>query len=259
MPIHYAVDEGVATLTIDRPPVNAFTPQLYRELHDVLQRFIGDKAARCGILTGAGTKAFSAGHDLRHPKPDRTPAEAAELHLMSPGAGDTPDEPNWEFEVMRLQRFKPIVAAVNGPAIGQGLIFLLSLTDLRIAGESCRFALPEIQYGMGGAGGMAQLGKQIPHVAALWLTLTGEAFDAKEALRHNLVNEVVPDARVVTRAGEIARKIASHPAAAVRVEMEAYYRGRDMSRENALAMSQHMFRLQLIATSRGQSIAIAKP
>lgn len=259
MPINYDVDSGVATLTIDRPPVNAFTPALYRDLYEVLQRFIGDREARCGILVGAGRKAFSAGHDLRHPKLQRTAREVAEQHLLSPNASDPAEQPNWEFEVMRLQRFKPLVGAVNGPAIGQGLIFLLGLTDLRIAGTSSRFALPEIGYGMGGAGGMLQLGSQIPHVAALWLTLTGEAFDAQTALHNHLVNEVVPDEQVMTRARQVAQKIASHPSAAVRVEMESYYRGRDMTRENALTMAQHLFRLQLLATGTGRPVEITKP
>lgn len=259
MPIRYEVAEGVAVITIDRPPVNAFTPALYRELHAVLQRFTADVQARCGILTGAGSKAFSAGHDLRHPKPDRTPQQAAELHLLSPHAAADGEQPNWEFEVLRIPRFKPIIGAVNGPAIGQGLIFLLGLTDLRVAAASARFAFPEIQYGMGGAGGMLQLDRQIPHITAMWLTLTGVALDAQAAERHHLVNEVVPDAEVMLRARQLAARIASFPPAAVRVEMEAFHRARDLTREGALALAQHMFRLQLLASARTEPPAIVKP
>lgn len=259
MPIRYEATEGVAVITIDRPPVNAFTPALYRELTEMLQRFATDTQARCGILTGAGAKAFSAGHDLRHPKPDRSPGQTAELHLLSPNPADAGEQPNWEFEALRVQRFKPIIGAVNGPAIGQGLIFLLGLTDLRIAATSARFALPEIRYGMGGAGGMLQLDRQIPHSTAMWLTLTGEALDAQAALRHHLVNEVVADAEVMPRARQLAARIAAYPPAAVRVEMEAFVRGRDLTRDGALALAQHMFRLQLLASAGAQPPSMVKP
>jgi enoyl-CoA hydratase/carnithine racemase len=258
MPIHYERCDGIATFTIDRPPVNAFTPALYKELLDRLKDFMADHEVRVGILTGAGTRAFSAGHDLKNPRPDWSKQEIAERHLRALNESDISDYPNWEHEVMRLTRFKPIVGAVNGAAMGQGLMFLLHLTELRVAGRSTRFGLPEIRYGMGGAGGTLQLGNQIPPTAALWLCLTGESFDAQQALQYHLVNEVVADDEVMTRAREIAALIAAHPPTAVRVEMESYYRARDMTREQAVAFSQHLFRLQRIATDTGKPIDIRR-
>ena len=258
MPIRYERSEGIATFTIDRPPVNAFTPALYKELLDRLKEFIADHDIRVGILTGAGARAFSAGHDLKNPRPNWSKQEIAERHLRALNDSDISDYPNWEHEVMRLTRFKPIVGAVNGPALGQGLMFLLQLTDLRVSAQSARFGLPEIRYGMGGAGGTLQLGHRIPETAALWLCLTGQSFDAQQALGYHLVNEVVPDDQVMKRSREIAQMIAEHPPTAVRVEMESYYRARDMTREHAMAFSQHLFRLQRIATDTGTPIKIRR-
>jgi enoyl-CoA hydratase/carnithine racemase len=100
---------------------------------------------------------------------------------------------------------------------------------------------------MGGASGLTRLGKQIPHTSALWLALTGEPFNADEALNNHLINEIVPPEKLTARAQEIAARIASHPPLAVRVEMEAYYRGQDMTREHAAAFTSHLYRLQRAA------------
>src|SRR6185437_14991311 len=135
----------------------------------------------------------------------------------------------------------PIIAAVNGHVMGQGMIYLLQLTDIRIASPNATFGLPEIAYGMGGASGTTRLGRQIPHVAALWLALTGEPFDAETALRNHLINEIVEQPRLMERARLIASKIASHPPISVRVEMEAYYRGQDMTPAQATAFTSHLY------------------
>lgn len=258
MPIHYIVDQGIATFTIDNAPVNAFTPSLYKDLLDRVRQFLADREARVGILTGAGSRAFSAGHDIKSPKPVWTKAEIAERYLRALNENEIEEIPAWEDEVMRLSRFKPIVGAVNAAALGQGLMFLLHLTDLRVAAASARFGFPEIRYGYAGASGITQLGHQIPHVAALWMVLTGESFDAEKALHYNLINEVVPDSELMDRARAIARKIAAHPPVAVRVEMEAYYRSREMTREQALAFSSRLFQIQCIATQDGKPIEIWK-
>jgi enoyl-CoA hydratase/carnithine racemase len=249
MPLHYEKAEGIATITLDNPPVNAFTPQLHKELFHILRDFLGARDVRVGILTAAGTRAFCAGDDIKSPRKSRSTAEVVERHLFPFGDDDEPEYPGWEREVKRLadHRFKPIVAAVNGPTMGQGMLYLLGLTDIRIATPNARFGLPEIAYGMAGASGSSRLGRQIPHVAAMWLALTGEAFDAETALRYNLINEIVAPESLLPRAREIAAKIARHPAIAVRVEMEAYYRGIDMGRDEAGAFVGHLYRLQRAA------------
>lgn len=169
--------------------------------------------------------------------------------------------PGWEYEVRKLadERYKPIVAAVNGYVFGQGMIYLLQLTDIRIASPTATFGLPEIAYGMGGASGSTRLGRQIPHVAAMWLALTGEPFNAEAALRNHLINEIVPIEQLRERARKIAAKIASHPPVSVRVEMEAYYRGQDLTRDQASALTGHLYRLQRATMDTTPPLSKSKP
>lgn len=249
MKLHYEKSDGIATITIDNPPVNVFTPTLHRDLHDLLAEFMADDGVRVGILTGAGNRAFSAGDDVKTPRPERTQSELVKRHFGRRRPDESLEYPGWEHEVLRLamQRFKPIVGAVNGVAVGQGMIYLLQLTDIRVASSTARFGLPEIAYGMGGAGGSTRLMRQIPQVAAMWLALTGEPFDAETALRYNLVNEVVSPDQLMSRAREMAILIARHPPLAVRTEMEASYRGQDLSRDQALSYVSNLYRLQRVA------------
>jgi enoyl-CoA hydratase/carnithine racemase len=100
---------------------------------------------------------------------------------------------------------------------------------------------------MAGASGVVRLGRHLAPTAALWLALTGESIGAKEALRQNLINEIVTPERLLARAREIAAIIADYPPIAVRVEMEAYYRAQDMTREQAAAFTGHLYRLQRAA------------
>jgi enoyl-CoA hydratase/carnithine racemase len=259
MPIHYEKEASIATITLDNPPVNVFTPALHRDFYEILLDFLIDRNVRVGILTGAGTRAFCAGDDIKTPRPDRSTAEVIIRHLNPKDPTETPEYPGWEAEIRRLseERFKPIIAAINGPAMGQGLIYLLQLTDLRIATPNARFGLPEIKYGMAGASGVVRLGRHLPPAAALWLSLTGESFSAEEALRQNLINEIVGPERLLTRAREIAAIIAGHPPIAVRVEMEAFYRAQDMTREQAAAFTGHLYRLQRAAMD--QTLPLAEP
>jgi enoyl-CoA hydratase/carnithine racemase len=249
MPLRYEKAEGVATIVIDNPPVNVFTPEMHRALFDLLRDFLLDRDVRVGILTAQGTRAFCAGDDIKTERPRRSVAEIIERHLQPRQPGEASEYPGWEAEVARLseERLKPMVAAVNGPALGQGLVYLLQLTDIRVAATNATFGLPEIAYGMGGASGVTMLGRHIPQAAALWLALTGEPFNAEQALGHGLVNEVVAPERLMPRALEIAKRIASHPPLAVRVEMEAFYRSRDMTAAQARSFSGHLYRLQRAA------------
>src|SRR5690606_11062657 len=107
----------------------------------------------------------------------------------------------------------------RGWCVGQGIFYLLRLTDLRVAGESSKFGLPEIAWEMAGASGFTAIYRHLPRAVALQLVLTGDPIDAREAHRVGLVNEVVPDAEVLERARFLAGRIARHPARALRVEM----------------------------------------
>ncbi len=243
MPINYEKSDGIATITIDNPPVNVFTPELHKELYDVLRDFNADADVRCGILTGAGDRAFSAGDDIKSPRPERTRLETVERHLSPRVDGDCLEYPGWEQEIMTLPRHKPIIGAVNGVCVGQGFMFMMLLTDIRYSVPDARFGLPEIAYGMGGAGGALGLGKMIPQTAAMELLLLGDKVSAEKAERMFLINGIVDSGNLMSTARAAAERIASHPALGVRVEMEAYQRAQDMSRSDAMALAGHMYRM----------------
>ena len=243
MPIHYEKTGPVARITIDNPPVNVFTPALHKELHDILRDFNADPDLRCGILTGAGSRAFSAGDDIKSPRPARSRREIVERHLSPRREGEALEYPGWEQEIMQMPRHKPIIGAINGVCLGQGFVYMTLLTDIRYAVPEARFGLPEIAYGMGGAGGALALGKLIPHVAAMELLLLGEMIPAARAREMFLINEVVAADDLMARALAAARRIASHPPLGVRVEMEAYQRALDLPRADAMALAGHMYRM----------------
>ncbi|MBP6877241.1 MAG: enoyl-CoA hydratase/isomerase family protein [Phenylobacterium sp.] len=243
MPLRYEVKDHIAVFTLDNPPVNVWTPALHKEFHDRLVEFLADDDVHVGILTAAGDRAFSAGDDIKSPRPDWSEAELARRHLNGMRKDTAIGYPGWEAEIALLPRTKPMIGAVNGVAIGQGFIYLALLTDIRIASETARFGMVEIAHGMGGAAGALQLAHAMAEVDAMYLALTGELIDARRAHEIRLVNEVVPPERLMVRALEIAARIASHPRLAVRVEMEALQATRTMSREQAIRYSTHMFRI----------------
>ncbi len=244
--MRYEKADGVAVFTLDNPPVNAFTPAIHKDFYAYLQDFIADDAIRVGIFTAIGTRAFSAGDDIKTPRVPRTQPEIVDRYLRTRKNDDSLEYPGWEMEVVQLQRFKPIIAAVNGPVMGQGFMYIMHLTDIRLATPNATFGLPEIRYGMPGAGGMFRMGLQMPHVIAMWLTLTGEPIDAAAALRYGVINEIVEGGKLLQRAHEVAGLITRQPALSIRTEMEAYYRAMDMTREQALAFSAHLSRLQRV-------------
>ncbi|WP_238011382.1 enoyl-CoA hydratase-related protein [Dactylosporangium sp. AC04546] len=187
-----SADAGVATLRLNRPERrNALNPELRARLAEALADLDRDDTVRVVVLTGSG-KAFCAGVDLK----DQTPPAGHEL------AGGT------ESVSAALARFrKPVIAAINGPAVGGGLELALA-ADLRIAGPHATFALTEARIGsMPGAGGTQRLPLLVGRAVAMKMLLTGRAIDAQEALRAGLVSDVVADldAEAHALAGEIAR------------------------------------------------------
>jgi len=214
MPIEYERNGAVGYFTIRNGSVNPMTPAMHKELYHAMIEFLADDEVRVGIMQGAGDRAFSAGDDIKSPyaKFD-TPMDELQ-HYLSPKhrvqAGE-PDTFMWSRDVLALDRFKPIVAAVRGYCFGQGMIYLSQLTDIRVASEDAKFGFPEIAYGMGGAGGSTRLSRFIPHTVAMEMVLTGDPLSAQDALRANLVNAVVSSDKVLERAEEYARRIARHP------------------------------------------------
>jgi crotonobetainyl-CoA hydratase len=190
-------DGAVLQVTLDRPKANAIDYATSRAMGEVFQSFRDDPDLRVAIITGAGEKFFSAGWDLK-----------------AAAAGDPVD--GWYGVggfggIQELRDLnKPIIAAVNGMAVGGGFELALS-ADLILAAEHVRFALPEIRAGTIADAATAKLPKRIPHHVAMDLLLTGRWMDAAEAHRWGLVNEVLPQAKLLERAWELARLLASGP------------------------------------------------
>jgi enoyl-CoA hydratase/carnithine racemase len=193
----FDVQDHIATITINRPEArNALDPETIAELAEAWARVRDDPDVRVAILTGAGDRAFCAGADLAKPA-DPTVYEEAPGGLKS----------YFPFDLKGIQVFKPIIAAVNGHAIGSGTE-MLSGTDIRIAAEHATFGLPEITIGLIPFGGsVARLVRQIPYCEAMKLLLTGQRVSAAEALRIGLVNEVLPGPEVLPRARALAAHI----------------------------------------------------
>lgn len=240
--MRYEKRDGIGWFTIGNGKVNVFTPAMHKAFYFALKEFEIDPEVRVGILTGAEGRFFSAGADIKNShRPPRTRHQKLEATLfLHQNEGEQPPRPGWEEDVMRHRRYKPIVAAVDGYCLGQGGVYLLLHTDIRIAAETAIFGLPEIAYGFAGLTATTRIARHIPYTEAAWLALTGDQIDGQEAYRIHLINKVVPEAALLDEVVAVARKIARHPPTAVRVEMEALQMGLDLSRADAL---QHGYNL----------------
>jgi enoyl-CoA hydratase/carnithine racemase len=209
--IRYEKRDHVAYVTIDRPEVlNALHPPANEELSRVWDDVAGDPEVRVAILTGAGDRAFSAGNDLKWTAQHGVP------RMPKGGFGGL---------VARDDLWKPLIAAVNGFALGGGLELALAC-DLIVAADHARLGLPEPRVGlMAAAGGVHRLPRHIPLKVAMGLMLTGRHMPATEALRVGLVNEVVPGSEVVAAAERWAREIAECSPLAVQATKQAALQG----------------------------------
>lgn len=178
--IKYEKKGHVAYVTINRPEVfNALHPPANHEMSDAWDDFNRDPECWVGIVTGTGEKAFSAGNDLKW----TAEHGASAIKLKYGGFGGLTE---------RFDCVKPIIAAVNGYALGGGFEIALAC-DIIIAADHARFGLPEPRVGlMAGAGGVHRLPRQIPEKIALGMILTGRHITAQEALSYGIVNQVAP-------------------------------------------------------------------
>ena len=201
--------DKILIVTINRPEVyNAVHPPLSRELDEIWNDFLKDPDLWVAILTGAGEKAFSAGNDLKYS------AQAAQYRVNQPASG-------FAGLTNRFDRTKPIIAAVNGFAMGGGMETALSC-DIIIASENAKFALPEVKVGFfAAAGGVQRLSRQIGKKAAVEIMLTGRSVGAEEALALGIANQVVSHEKLLEKAIEKAALIASNCPSSVKASMEA--------------------------------------
>lgn len=223
-------DAGIATVTVNRPEkLNALDAGLIAELASIFDGLRGDADAGVVILTGAGEKAFIAGADIaglarldpRHARETAQTGQALTLGIERLG--------------------KPVIAAINGFALGGGCEVAMACT-LRVAAEGARIGQPEVKLGIiAGYGGTQRLPRLVGKGRALELLLTGEPIDAAEALRIGLVNRVVPRERLLEEARSIARKILAVGPLAVKHTLEAVDRGLQGSLDEGLALEADLF------------------
>lgn len=225
MAVDYKKEGRVGIFTINRPEArNAINVEAFRELGRLMAEFRDDPEVWAGIVTGAGDKAFSAGADIKDMLP------FLKEHLTD-SPWQVPDTPMRGLEV-----WKPLIAAINGLALGGGLEVALAC-DLRICSETARLGTPEVTLGMIPAWGATQrLPRMIPLCKAAELILMGKLIDAQEAYRIGLVNVVVPLDKVMPTAMEWAQAICQLGPLAVRAAKEAMIRGSSMTLEDGLKL-----------------------
>jgi enoyl-CoA hydratase/carnithine racemase len=219
---------AVAILTLNRPDaMNAINMQMRRELREALDALRRDAEVAVVILTGSGGKAFSAGMDLR---------EFAKINADMPVS--EMKRYRWESGEGIATFDKPIIAAVNGMAIGGGVELALQC-DMIFAADSASFAFAEVKRGlMPGNGGTQRLPRRIGSARALEMILTGRSVAADEALTIGLADYVVPADQLLDRALALAQQMAANAPVAVRSAKAAIHRGADMALADGLRLEQ---------------------
>jgi enoyl-CoA hydratase/carnithine racemase len=228
--VKYEKRDRIGYVTLNRPEVmNALHPPCHAELGEIYDSINADSDVWVVILTGAGERAFSAGNDLKATaEASRQPASSSQ-----PAAPDR-DTGGFGGNTARFNFFKPIVAAVNGWAMGGGCEMALA-SDIVVAAEHAQFGLPEPKVGLiAGAGGVHRLPRQIPLKRAMGMILTGRPIDAKTAHDWGLVNEVVPMADLMPTAERWAHEIMACSPLSVRASKEASMKGLDLPLEEAV-------------------------
>jgi enoyl-CoA hydratase len=226
------IADGVAVLMLNRPKVlNALNAALLRELDTALDLLAADDAVRAVIVTGAGEKAFAAGADIQ------------ELAAVNGLEGQALAARGQKLFGKMETLGKPVIAAINGFALGGGCELALA-TTIRIASETAKLGQPEVKLGLiPGYGGSQRLPRLVGKGTAMKLLLTAEMISAAEALRIGLVDEVVPAGELIARARALAMTIASMAPLAVRQCIAAVHAGYDLPLDEALAHEAALFGL----------------
>jgi enoyl-CoA hydratase len=224
--------DGVMTLTMNRPDArNALSPQMLVEMAEAWYEFRDTRELRVAILTGAGERDFSAGGDLKLTMP-----------LMT-GAREPQDE--WDHKLLEtpnlftdailrgFEIYKPIIAAVNGTALGGGTEIANSC-DLRVAADTAIFGTPEAKVGLlPGGGSITRLPRQIPYAKCMEMLLIGDPFSAQEALEMGLLNYVVSAEELIPKALDLARRLSRNGPLAVQKIKEGVVRSSGLSLADA--------------------------
>jgi enoyl-CoA hydratase/carnithine racemase len=228
----YEKKNGIAYVTVNRPKVlNALNKATWADLRTAFEDARDDAAVRGVILTGAGDKAFIAGADI------------SELARVT--AFEAEQSSRFGQDVLDLieNLGKPVVAAVNGFALGGGCETAMACT-IRIAVDSAKFGQPEVKLGLlPGGGGTQRLPRLVGKGRALQLILSGETINVQEAYRIGLVNEIVPATELITRAEAILKKISANAPIAVKFALEVTNKGLETSQSEGLLLEASYFGL----------------
>jgi enoyl-CoA hydratase/carnithine racemase len=228
----YEKKGAIAYVTLNRPKVlNALNQQTWEDLRAAFEDARDNTAVRGVILTGAGDKAFIAGADISE--------------LANVTAVEAQNSSSYGQAVLSLieDLGKPVVAAVNGFALGGGCETAMACS-IRVASENAKFGQPEVKLGViPGGGGTQRLPRLVGKGRALQLILSGEMIDAQEAYRIGLVNEVVPAADLITRAEAILKQIFANAPIAVRFALESVNKGLEASLAEGLSLEASLFGL----------------
>jgi enoyl-CoA hydratase/carnithine racemase len=228
----YEKKGAIAYVTVNRPKVlNALSQRTWEDLRSAFELARTDADVRGVILTGAGDKAFIAGADI------------GELSRITAVEAETSSSYGQEVLNFVENLGKPVIAAVNGFALGGGCETAMACT-IRVAAESAKFGQPEVKLGViPGGGGTQRLPRLVGKGRALQLILSGEIISAQEAWRIGLVNEVVPGADLIKRAEAILKQIQSNAPLAVKYSLEAVNRGLETSQAEGQSLEASLFGL----------------
>jgi enoyl-CoA hydratase/carnithine racemase len=231
--IRTEVEDRIAVLTIDHPPVNSFNIQVVTELEEAIDELMADDDVKAVVITGGGTNAFVAGADIPEIKERFESADEA-------GASEFIERGHRTFLKIEMAP-KPIIAAINGFCLGGGLELSMAC-HMRICSDRARLGQPEINLGIiPGWGGTQRLPRIVGKGKAIEMILTGDMITAQEAFRIGLVNKVVPGGAVLKEAQGLARKIASKSKFPTAATLEAVSSGLQVSIEEGLKIEAQQF------------------
>jgi enoyl-CoA hydratase len=221
-----AVEEPIAVVTFNRPTVlNALRTHLLKEFSLALAELANNDGVRAIVVTGAGEKAFAAGADI------------GELNALASAGSGAEQARSGQALTRQIERLsEPVIMAVNGFALGGGCEIAMA-GDILIASENAKFGQPEVNLGLiPGYGGTARTTRRVGKGMAMYLCLTGEIIDAREALRIGLVQRVVPAAELMNEARRIATTIASKAPLAIAACKRTINNGAHLSIDDALEL-----------------------